>query len=153
MDFSRLIPLVAVSWLVVLSGCDLLMFDEAEDDQLDVVDEHEQLWQDQGIADYRVTYGQQTGGGVKIDTFHVFVSEQTVDSVETSASRDELIVDTVDSFFEHIRGRIGDDNVLNLSINFQDNIGYPTTFEALLDEGADERIETFEIVEDESEGE
>jgi len=113
---------------VTVTGCDLYG-DDVRDAAQDRLDRARQKWQDQGITDYQFMYSQQRGETI-VDTAQVFVQSGQVDSIATTPEvpEDELLVGTVESFFELIEGRIKDDN--RFGANFDQEFGYPTDYNA-----------------------
>lgn len=118
--------------ILVVSGCDT--FNEANDELASEirqrVEERRQQWRDQDIEDYQLIYSQQVGD-VIVDSVEVFVRSQAVDSIATSKdiSDDEVLVGTVESFFDRIEARIGDDES-RFTADFDQEQGFPTRYTA-----------------------
>ena len=143
----QLLGALLASLLVLATGCDFLdPGDSVEDDQRALVEEGQQQWERQEIDSYRMTYRQEVGT-TAVDTVVIEVQDGAFESFQASEpiDADELIVRTVDAFFDHIDRQIGNDDVLNLSVNFEDSLGYPVEYAAARDERDNELVETFEL--------
>lgn len=127
-------PRVAKCLVVVLlfsmSGCDFSQQDEIQDRMRERVENRRQQWESQGTETYRLIYSQQVGD-ILVDTVRVVVTGGTVDSSSTSVdvSEAELLVGTVDSFFDLIEARIGEEES-QFDVQFNQERGYPTRYTA-----------------------
>ena len=123
--------------IFVVSGCDI--FNEPDDELSDQisqrVQERRQQWQDQNIEDYQLIYSQQVGE-VLVDSVKVFVRSGMVDSIATSRDipEEELLVGTVESFFDLIEARIGEDES-QFTADFDSEQGFPTRYTADFQDG------------------
>lgn len=92
-------------------------------------------WQAQEIQDYRLVYQQQRGSTI-VDTVEVFVQTGQVDSIRTTptVSDGELLVRTVDSFFDLIEARIAED-ASQFGANFDTEQGFPIDYNANFNDG------------------
>jgi len=137
--------LACMALLLTSAGCDVLTgesTDETRDAVRQRVETARQTWQDQGGSDYRVKYSQQVADVVYRD-IEVFVSNGTVDSVRASTNLSEknLIVTTVDSFFNRILERVGEDDS-QFSVNFNEEMGYPVEYQASFSNRPNEGVVT-----------
>lgn len=73
----------------------------------------------------------QQRGDVIVDTAEVFVRSGTVDSIAASpdVSEEELLVGTVESFFDLVESRIGEEES-QFGANFDEERGFPTNYSA-----------------------
>jgi len=116
----------------VVSGCDL--FDgpgqKLQDDIKQRVQERRQQWEDQGIENYRLVYSQQVGETL-VDSVHVRAEQGSVDSIDVSQDvpKEDLLVGTVDSFFDLIEARIGEEES-QFTADFDQDQGFPTSYTA-----------------------
>jgi hypothetical protein len=126
----RVAKCLVVVLLFSTSGCDFSQQDEIQDRMRERVENRRQQWQSQGIETYRLIYSQQVGN-VLVDTVRVVVTGGTVDSSSTSVdvSEAELLVGTVDSFFDLIEARIGEEES-QFDVQFNQERGYPTRYTA-----------------------
>lgn len=126
----QVIKCLAVVLLFSVSGCDFSEQDEIQDRMRERVENRRQQWESQGIETYRLIYSQQVGD-VLVDTVRVVVTGGTVDSSSTSVdvSEAELLVGTVDSFFDLIEARIGEEES-QFDVQFNQERGYPTRYTA-----------------------
>ncbi len=112
------------------------------------MEEARQRWQEEAIQDYQFVYTQQRGD-VIVDTAEVFVRAGTVDSIATSPAdvpEEELLVGTVESFFDLIEPRIGEEDS-QFGANFDEDQGFPTEYNAgFQDDRRDQDIITIEFV-------
>lgn len=122
---------------LLVSGCDT--FNEANDELASEirqrVEDRRQQWEDQNIEDYQLIYSQQLGD-VIVDSVEVFVRSQEVDSIATSKDipDDDILVGTVESFFERIEARIGEDDS-RFTADFDPDRGFPTRYTADFENG------------------
>jgi len=127
----RLLSSILITALI-LSSCDIFTGanDELADQISQRVQDRRQQWQDQNIEDYQLIYSQQVGE-VLVDSVEVFVRSGMVDSIVTSRdiSEEEVLVGTVDSFFDLIEARIGEDES-QFTADFNPNRGFPTRYTA-----------------------
>lgn len=128
--FCTLILAISVS---IFGGCNFGF--DVENQVRDRLNEARQRWQEQSIRNYQLTYSQQRGN-VIIDTAEVFVRSGTVDSIATppNVSEDELLIGTVESFFELVKARIGEEDS-QFGANFDEERGYPTSYNADFQDG------------------
>lgn len=114
--------------ILVIGGCDF--GGGVEDLVRDRLENARQRWQEQDIQNYQLIYAQQRGD-VIVDTVEVFVRSGTVDSTATSpeVSEEELLVGTVESFFDLIESRIGEEES-QFGANFDEDQGFPTDYNA-----------------------
>lgn len=129
----RVGPVVLVLVLVVGSGCDLLSQQNTEDTRDAIrerVEKARQTWAEQDISAYRVIYYQRIGS-VRASNIEVYVSGGEVDSVSSlgSIEEEDLLVTTIDSFFDRVIDRIGEDDS-RFQTRFDDEKGYPVSYEA-----------------------
>lgn len=121
----------------IISGCDLFTNPgEALSDKISQrVQERRQQWKDQTIEDYQLIYSQQVGD-ILVDSVQVFVRSRTVDSVRTSRDipEEEILVETVGSFFDLIEARIGED-ASQFTTDFDEDHGFPTRYTADFQDG------------------
>ena len=101
----------------------------------DRLDNAREKWQSQGTQNYRFVYRQQRGE-VIVDTAEVFVRGGSVDSIHTvpDVSESELLVGTIESFFDLIEARIGEDES-QYGANFDRERGFPTDYNAGFQDG------------------
>lgn len=127
-------------------GCD---FEGGAEEQVrDQLENARQKWQEQDIQTYQLVYSQQRGD-VIVDTAKVFVRSGAVDSTATTpnVSDEELLVGTVESFFDLIESRIGEEGS-QYGANFHEEQGFPTSYNAdFQDDRRDHDIITIELVE------
>lgn len=129
---------------IAVSGCDFS--GDVKDVVRDRLENARQKWQDQDIQDYQLVYSQQRGD-VIVDTARVFVQSGEVDSIATSPTVDEeeLLVGTVESYFNLIEARIDDDNPYGAK--FDNDQGFPTEYNAdYQGDRRDEDIITIELI-------
>lgn len=146
---GRALLIVYLFGLVFLAGCDVLLGGQEEDVRQAIreqVDQREQLWQDQEINDYQLVYSQ-LADRKRIDSVIVFVSGGDVDSTWTSstAGREDIVVEDVESFFQVIRDRVGDDDVDTWNANFNDSLGYPSQYQAVFVDGEEEEVKVLDL--------
>lgn len=127
-------------------GCDFFSEESIREEQRARIDENKQRWTEQNITDYYLTYRQRANEAV-IDSITIFVSARTLDSMSatSSISRENVLVKNVDSFFEQIREKVGNENVLDFAVNFDDSLGYPSRYAATFEDRPDEEIVTLEF--------
>ena len=127
---SRVVQCLVVVLLFTMSGCDFSEQDEIQDRMRERVENRRQQWESQGIETYRLIYSQQVGD-VLVDTVSVVVTGGTVDSssISVDVSEAELLVGTVDSFFDLIEARIGEEES-QFDVQFNQERGYPTRYTA-----------------------
>lgn len=119
--------------LLWVPGCDLFTApgqDGLREKMKKRVQERREQWEEQGIENYQLKYSQQIGE-TRVDSVSVHVQDGAVDSVLVSStvSRDELLVGTVDSFFDLIESRLGEPES-QFSADFDQNLGFPTSYTA-----------------------
>jgi len=136
---------------LAIAGCDFFG-DDATNAVRDRLDRARQKWENQDIQNYEFRYSQQRGETI-VDTARVFVQSGEVDSIATTPQVDEeeLLVQTVQSFFDLIEARIDDDNPYGA--RFDQELGYPTEYNANYQgDRRDEDIITLALVESDSTG-
>jgi len=139
-------------WLVVLlvgtplvGGCDFGF--DTQDEVRNQFEEARQRWQGQDILDYNLLYTQQRGD-IIVDTAEVFVRSGEVDSLSVSPDvpEEELLVGTVESFFDLIEARIGEEDS-QYRADFDDDRGFPVSYNAdFQDDRRDQDIITIALV-------
>lgn len=145
-DKTRVAQCLVVVLLLSISGCDFSEQDEIQDRMRDRVESRRQQWESQGIETYRLIYSQQVGD-VLVDTVRVVVSGGTVDSSTSSVdgSETELLVGTVDSFFDLVEARIGEEES-QFDVQFNQERGYPTRYTADFRDGrASQTVSTIRL--------
>ena len=113
---------------LLIGGCDF--GNSARSQAQDRLENARERWQTQEIQDYRFVYRQQRGE-VIVDTAEVFVRGGSVDSTHTvpNVSEDELLVGTIESFFDLIEARIGEEDS-QFGANFDRERGFPIDYNA-----------------------
>jgi hypothetical protein len=111
-----------------VGGCDF--GNSARNQARDRLENARERWQAQETQNYRFVYRQQRGE-IIVDTAEVFVRGGRVDSIHTvpNVSEDELLVGTIESFFDLIEARIGEDDS-QFGANFDDERGFPIDYNA-----------------------
>ncbi|WP_263818216.1 DUF6174 domain-containing protein [Salinibacter sp.] len=129
----RVGPVILVLVLVAGAGCDILSQQNTEDTR-DAIRERvemaRQTWAEQDISTYQVTYDQRVGS-VAASNIEVYVSGGEVDSVSSlgSIEEDDLLVTTIDSFFDLVLDRIGEEGS-RFRADFDDEQGFPVSYNA-----------------------
>jgi hypothetical protein len=135
---------------LALVGCDFLTGsdrDEVQNRIRDRIEDRREQWDSQGIDSYEFTYSQQVGTTV-IDTVKIFVREGAVDSIYTDPSTpdEDLLVGSIDSFFNLIESRVGQDDT-EFGAEFNEEQGYPTQYTASFPDNPNEAILTLSLTE------
>lgn len=139
--------LVLVPCMLAVSGCDFNGNDEVRDRIRERLQSERQKWEDQDISRYQLVYSQQAGS-LLVDTVRVFVSGGTVDSTVApdEVPDEDLLVGTVDSYFNLIEARIGEDDS-GFRAEFDEEQGFPITYTANFFDGrADQAVETISLM-------
>lgn len=125
---ARYVFFLLVFGALLGGGCDF--GNGAENQPRDRLERAREQWREQDIQDYRFVYRQQRGE-VIVDTAEVFVRGGQVDSIHTEpeVSEDELLVGTIESFFDLIEARIGEDES-QFGANFDQEKGFPIEYNA-----------------------
>jgi hypothetical protein len=151
LNFMRTLPrplhlsCIVLALALLGTGCDFLSGSEESevDDALrQRVEQERAKWQEQSITTYRLELGQRIGTTL-VDTVKVFVRDGAVDSIYTSREipQDEVAVTTVESFFDRIKDRIGEDTS-EFTADFDEERGYPTEYRAGLEDEPNEVVVT-----------
>lgn len=129
----RLCFLVALVGGFVLGGCNF--GSNAENQARNQLENAREKWQAQEMQNYRFVYQQQRGGTI-VDTIEVFVQTGQVDSVRTvpEVSDEEILVRTIDSFFDLIEARIGEEES-QFGANFDSEKRFPVDYNAGFQDG------------------
>jgi hypothetical protein len=133
---------------VVLVGCDFVTGSDREDVQDRIrerIENRQDQWASQNIVDYEFTYSQQIGEDF-VDSVKVYVRGGDVDSISTSMpiSREKLLVGTVDSFFDLILARVGEEES-QFNADFDQEVGYPTEYTATFADRPDHAVVTLSV--------
>jgi len=148
---SLYLSCIVLALALLSTGCDFLSGSEESevDDALRQRLEQERAkWQEQGITTYRLELGQRIGT-TQVDTVKVFVRNGAVDSLYTSREipQDQVAVTTVESFFDRINDRIGEDTS-EFTADFDEERGYPIEYRAGLEDQPNEVVVTYGLYTD-----
>lgn len=129
----RLCFLVVIVAGLTLGSCDFGF--NAQSQVRERLENAQEKWQAQEIQTYRFVYQQQRGQTI-VDTVEVFVRTGQIDSICTvpEVSDEELLVGTVDSFFDLIEVRIEEDES-QFGANFDREQGFPIDYNASFRDG------------------
>lgn len=134
--------------LFVLTGCDLIPQENEKlrEEMMKEIEDREMEWRDKDINRYKFTYSQQVGD-LKVDSISVFVDEGAVDSVHSSRpiEKEDMLVETVESFFRLIEQRVQSNGMSQYSVSFDEEWSYPTEFMAIYEERPREEISTINV--------
>jgi len=136
--------------MAAVGACDILSGENRAETREAIrkrIESQQQKWDDQEIDSYRLTYSQQVGD-VLSSGVEVYVSSGTVDSVRTpdNVSREDLLVGTVDSFFDLLLDRF-EKAGSRFRADFNEERGFPINYEGDFNDRPSETVVTESVTE------